>query len=93
MMKMPSFDFAGWTLNALRRLLYRWIRTNVFPEQLDLLKLRPDVPIVYVLHKRHLSNLLVLDHECRQLGLPPAFRTGPWPVSFRLHWRGFPPVP
>jgi glycerol-3-phosphate O-acyltransferase len=74
MMKMPSFDFAGWTLNALRRLLYRWIRTNVFPEQLDMLKLRPEVPIVYVLHKRHLSNLLVLDHECRQLGLPPALK-------------------
>jgi glycerol-3-phosphate O-acyltransferase len=73
-MNTPSFDLAGWTLTALRRLLYRLIRTNVFPGQRDMLKLRPDVPIVYVLHKRHLSNLLVLDHECRQLGLPPALR-------------------
>lgn len=74
MSKLFYFDFSGWTLNALKRLLYRWIRTNVFPEQADMLNLRPDVPIIYVLNKRHLSNLLVLDHECRQLGLPPALR-------------------
>ncbi len=74
MSKLFHFDFSGWTLNALQRLLYRWIRTNVFPEPADMLNLRPDVPIIYVLNKRHLSNLLVLDHECRQLGLPPALR-------------------
>lgn len=74
MIKLPRFDFAGWALNALRRLLYRWIRTTVFPEQVGTLNLRPDVPIVYVLYERHLSNLLVLDHECRELGLPPALK-------------------
>lgn len=72
--KLPRFDFSGWLLNAMRRLLYRWIRTYVFPEQLEMLALRADVPIVYVLHEKHLSNLLVLDHECRQLHLPPALK-------------------
>jgi len=72
--KVPRFDFSGWMLNAMRRLLYRWIRTNVFPERLDMLNLRSDVPIIYVLHEQHLSNLLVLDQECRQMGLPPALK-------------------
>jgi glycerol-3-phosphate O-acyltransferase len=72
--KLPRFDLPGWTLNAMRRLLYRWIRTHVFPEQLAMLNVRTDVPIIYVLHEQHLSNLLVLDHECRQMGLPPALK-------------------
>ena len=74
MSRVLYFDFAGWALDALKRLLYRWIRTNAFPQQADMLKLRAEVPIIYVLHKRHLSNLLVLDHECQQLGLPPALK-------------------
>jgi glycerol-3-phosphate O-acyltransferase len=74
MTSLPRFDFSGWALNALRKLLYRWIRTFVFPERVDMLNLNPDLPIIYVLHEQHLSNLLVLDHECRQLGLPPALK-------------------
>ncbi|MDA8255993.1 MAG: glycerol-3-phosphate 1-O-acyltransferase PlsB [Betaproteobacteria bacterium] len=71
---MSFFDFAGWTLVLLRRLLYLGTRTRVFPESAEGLKLRPDLPVCYVLHERHLSNLLVLDQECRQLGLPPALK-------------------
>jgi len=71
---LPFFDFTGWTLDVLRRLLYLVTRTRVFPETAELLKLRPDLPVCYVLHERHLSNLLVLDRECRELGLPPALR-------------------
>ena len=67
-------DFTGWTLNVLRRILYLATRTQVFPETPEMLKLRPDLPVCYVLNERHLSNLLVLDHECRELGLPPALR-------------------
>ncbi|MDP2809298.1 MAG: glycerol-3-phosphate 1-O-acyltransferase PlsB [Rhodocyclaceae bacterium] len=74
MSKLPFFDFTGWTLDVLRRILYLGTRTRVFPEAPELLKLRPDLPVCYVLHERHLSNLLVLDHECRELGLPPALR-------------------
>ena len=74
MSKLPFFDFTGWTLDVLRRILYLGTRTLVFPETAGMLKLRPDLPVCYVLHEHHLSNLLVLDHECRQLGLPPALR-------------------
>ena len=74
MSKLPFFDFTGWTLNVLRRVLYLGTRTLVFPETPEMLKLRADLPVCYVLHEHHLSNLLVLDHECRQFGLPPALR-------------------
>jgi glycerol-3-phosphate O-acyltransferase len=72
--RLPFFDFTGWTLDVLRRVMYLVTRTQVFPETPEALKLRSDLPICYVLNERHLSNLLVLDHECRQLGLPPALR-------------------
>ena len=71
---MPIFDFAGLVLNILRRVLYLITRTQVFPESPEALGLREDRPICYVLHEHHLANLLVLDHECRRLGLPPALK-------------------
>ena len=71
---MPIFDFAGGVLNLLRQILYLVTRTQVFPESPDALGLRGDRPICYVLHEQHLANLLVLDHECRRLGLPPALK-------------------
>lgn len=58
----------------MRRILYLGTRTQVFPESSGKLGLRPDLPVCYVLHEHHLSNLLVLDQECRQLGLPPAMK-------------------
>jgi glycerol-3-phosphate O-acyltransferase len=71
---MPIFDFTGGVLNILRRILYLVTRTQVFPESPEALGLRGDRPICYVLHEHHLANLLVLDHECRRLGLPPALK-------------------
>ncbi len=59
-------------LGVLRRILYLGTRTQVFPESPEALGLKPDLPVCYVLDERHLSNLLVLDHECGQLGLPRA---------------------
>jgi glycerol-3-phosphate O-acyltransferase len=59
-------------LGVLRRILYIGTRTQVFPESPQALGLKPDLPVCYVLDERHLSNLLVLDHECGQLGLPRA---------------------
>jgi glycerol-3-phosphate O-acyltransferase len=70
--KLPIFDFAGLALAFMRRILYLGTRTQVFPETPEALGLRPDRPVCYVLDERHLSNLLVLDHECGQLGLPRA---------------------
>ena len=59
-------------LGVLRRILYLGTRTQVFPESPEALGLKPDLPVCNVLDERHLSNLLVLDHECGQLGLPRA---------------------
>lgn len=74
MSTLPFLDITGWTLDVLRRILYLGTRTKVFPETPDALGLAAERPVCYVLHERHLSNLLVLDRECRQLGLPPALR-------------------
>ncbi|MCF8199532.1 MAG: glycerol-3-phosphate 1-O-acyltransferase PlsB [Sulfuritalea sp.] len=74
MSKLPYFDFPGWTLDLFRRLLYLGTRTQVFPETPEMLALQAELPVCYVLDERYLSNLLVLDHECRQMGLPPALR-------------------
>lgn len=74
MSTLSFFDFTGWTLDILRRILYLGTRTRVFPESAEELGLRRDLPLCYVLHEHHLSNLLVLDEECRQLGLPAAMK-------------------
>ena len=66
------FDFWGLALALMRRILYLGTRTQVFPGTQEELGLRPDQPVCYVLDERHLSNLLVLDHECGELGLPRA---------------------
>lgn len=59
-------------LLLLRRLLYVWVRTTVFPEEIRNLGLDPEKPVCYVLQTRFLSNLLVLETETRRLGLPQA---------------------
>lgn len=74
MSRQPFIDLTGWTLDLLRRILYLATRTRVFPETPEMLKLRPELAVCYVLDVRRLSNLLVLDRECRELGLPPALR-------------------
>ncbi len=71
-------------LYAARKLLYSWVRTQVLPTDAAGLGLVPDKPVVYVLQRRLLSNVLVLMREADALGLPPAlasintnaFRTG-----------------
>jgi glycerol-3-phosphate O-acyltransferase len=69
---LPRFDFFGALLRLMGRLLYVWTRTQVFPSTPQELRLQSDIPVCYVLQHRHISNLLVLDRECREFGLPPA---------------------
>ena len=64
---MALFDLAGWTLDIMRRLLYLGTRTQVFPAEPGELGLIAERPVCYVLHERHLSNLLVLEQETRRL--------------------------
>lgn len=75
-MKLPP------PLNYLaQKLLYLWIRTDI---------IQPDMPTVgdrncvtvYVLPSRAWSDLLVLDRECKKLGLsPPLSRIQPSPLT------------
>ncbi|NNM51073.1 MAG: glycerol-3-phosphate 1-O-acyltransferase PlsB [Pseudomonadales bacterium] len=57
-----------------RKILYLWVRTQVFPEDLGELQLDHNQPICYVLQTRFFSNLLVIDRETRRQGLPRAMR-------------------
>jgi glycerol-3-phosphate O-acyltransferase len=59
-------------LAPLRRLLYLVVRTQVVPDNVELLRVDPKTPLCYVLQDRHLSSLLVLDEEAQRLGLPSA---------------------
>ncbi len=59
-------------LYAARKLLYAWVRTQVLPRDAAALGLDPAKPVVYVLQRRFLSNLLVLGQESAALGLAPA---------------------
>ncbi|MEL0028360.1 MAG: glycerol-3-phosphate 1-O-acyltransferase PlsB, partial [Perlucidibaca sp.] len=58
-----------------RKLMYLWVRTQVLPNDLDLLGINPDKPICYVLQNRLLSNVLVLETEARRLGVHPPLRS------------------
>jgi len=61
---------SSWFLPLARRVLYFWVRTTVFAEAAAVID--PARPVCYVLHDRHLSNLLVLFEESRRAGLPAA---------------------
>ena len=52
-----------------RKLLYQWAKVDVVPTSIEQLKLDPDKPVIYVLESRAWSSLLVLEHECAELGL------------------------
>lgn len=53
-----------------RQLLYLWVRTEIIPASLDQLEINPELPVVYVLETRSWINLLVLEVQCKRLGLP-----------------------
>ncbi len=62
----------GWAIHLLRRALYFWVRTSVFPEHPQELGIDPAKPVCYVLQDEHLSDQLVLYEETRRAGLPSA---------------------
>lgn len=75
MSAVHSSFFGRLRFGLLRRLLFLWSRSTsggnmAFSEQPD-----PQLPIVYVLPYRSLSDLLVLDHECDRAGLPRPVRS------------------
>jgi glycerol-3-phosphate O-acyltransferase len=53
-----------------RKILGLLVRTKIQPNDLATLNIDPNKPICYVLRDRSLSDLLVLDQECKNVGLP-----------------------
>jgi len=56
--------------SSLRRLLYVWVRSETINQSAFSLKLEPGKPVIYVLQRQSLSDLAVVEHECKQGGLP-----------------------
>jgi len=50
--------------------LFLWVKTDNKPTSIDLASLRSGIPVVYVLEQQSTADTLVLDHQCRKLGLP-----------------------
>ncbi len=54
----------------VRRILYLWVKTEIIPSDIKKLDINPEVPVIYVLETRSWANLLVLEEQCKKLGLP-----------------------
>jgi len=68
-----------------RKLLYLWAKVDVVPTSIEQLKLDPDKPVIYVLESRAWSSLLVLEHECAELGLTSPLLRLPTPELRNWH--------
>ncbi len=68
-----------------RKLLYLWAKVDVVPTSIEQLKLDPDKPVIYVLESRAWSSLLVLEHECAELGLTSPLQRLPTPELRNWH--------
>ena len=55
---------------ALHRLLYLWVRSETINQSAFTLKLDRSRPVFYVLQLPSVSDLAVVDSECRKAGLP-----------------------
>ena len=66
------FDLPRRLVRLFARLLYLRARTQVFIGRGDHFELNPELPVCYVLEHRYLTDLAVLDHECRVRNLPDA---------------------
>ncbi|QLC74151.1 glycerol-3-phosphate 1-O-acyltransferase PlsB [Pseudomonas sp. LPB0260] len=55
---------------TLRRLLYLWVRSETINQSGFTLKLDRSKPVFFVLQQPSLSDLAVVDSECRKAGLP-----------------------
>ncbi|MCL4114990.1 UNVERIFIED_CONTAM: hypothetical protein GTU68_036104 [Idotea baltica] len=59
------------SLNLLgRKALYLWVKTEIIPTDITKLGINPELPLIYVLESRSWTNLLVLEQQCKELGLP-----------------------
>lgn len=67
---MPRYPFRRFGFGALRRLLYLWVRSETINQSAFSLKIDRSKPVLYVLQRPSVSDLAVVDTECRKAGLP-----------------------
>lgn len=67
---MPRYPFRRFGFGALRRLLYLWVRSETINQSAFTLKIDRSKPVLYVLQQPSVSDLAVVDTECRKAGLP-----------------------
>jgi glycerol-3-phosphate O-acyltransferase len=65
-------DISRWVDALARKILYSWVRPQVFPAAVAELGLDPAKPVCYVLQDRRYSNILVLLEQTLRASLPPA---------------------
>ena len=59
-----------YAFHSLRKILSTWVRTTVENNSPQALHLQPGKPVVYVMHQRSLTDLMVLESECIKANLP-----------------------
>jgi glycerol-3-phosphate O-acyltransferase len=67
---MTRSPFRRLVFGTLRRVLYLWVRSETINQSAFTLKLDRSKPVFYVLQLPSLSDLAVVDTECRKAGLP-----------------------
>ena len=67
---MTSSPVRRFVFGSLRRLLYLWVRSETINQPAFSLQSATNQPVLYVLQKPSLSDLNVVDYECRKAGLP-----------------------
>ncbi len=56
--------------HSCRKILSNWVKTTVYNNNVDNLKIDPSKPVCYVFRHRSLSDVLILENECIKAGLP-----------------------
>ena len=59
--------------HTLRKIMMLWVRPTVENNSVEALNLQSDKPVVYVMHQRSLSDVLLLDDQCIKSHLPRAY--------------------
>ncbi len=68
--RMTRSPFRRLVFGTLRRLLYLWVRSETINQSSFTLNLDRSRPVFYALQSPSLSDLAVIDTECRKAGLP-----------------------
>lgn len=63
----PLFDAL---FRLFQRILFWWVKVEQPPKSLDLKPISEHHPLVYVLEQQSTADAMVLDQQCRRLGLP-----------------------